>query len=216
MPEITYKGLFDIDQDALRIREEINSNSEFNFDQWIIDQLPLKDNIRILDIGCGTGRYLDKIKNSFNSIFIDVVDKNPIDLKFVDNFYLSDFDKFELTNSYDIIMSSYALYYSDNFLNLILKLISKSDFIFICGPGQDTNIELGLEPIKDFLTKYEMDFLNSKFKVEYVRLNNKVIFETREKFEKWWKNHNSYTGKDLNLEFPLKLSKNVLGIKIEK
>ncbi len=87
--------------------------------------LPFKsqENIRVLDLGCGTGNISAKIKKRFPNARITCVDmadkmikraqhklKNYTDI----SFKLSNFQKLEIDEQYDAIISSLALHHLEN------------------------------------------------------------------------------------------------------
>lgn len=213
MTNITYFGPFDSDPDALKSREIANKKSLHDFDDWVLQQLPLVPDCSVLDLGCGSCRHLSKIKNMHPKAELRGLDLNPVDGF---DLILSSFDDYVPDRHYDIILSSYALYYAKDFLDQLLKLREFTDFIFVCGPGEGTNSELEfLSPIYDFVKEEELETISQSFKnVETVRLMNKILFSNHQEFELWWKNHNSCNGESVDVDFPFQLSKNVLGIKL--
>lgn len=214
MTNITYFGRFDSDPEALKAREIANSNSLLDFDGWVLSQLPLTDKCSVLDLGCGSGRHLLKIREQFPNSFLRGVDLNPSDSLQID---ICCFDEYVPDRKYDIIFSSYALYYSKNLFERLLFLKNFASFIFLCGPAAGTNKELDfLSPIHDFLDEDSLAKLAGEFFwLETVRFDNKIVFKDLNGFNSWWENHNSYDEKfSPNLEFPFSLSKNVLGVKL--
>jgi hypothetical protein len=211
MPNIAYMGQFDTNPAALTAREKANSNAAHDFDAWVIDQLPLTDNSKILDLGCGSCRQWSKIKERFPNCHIEGVDVNPSDTHEVT---VCSFDDYQPSTHFDIILSSYSLYYSQDMVGLLVRLKEWTSMVFLCGPGEGSNKELTcLLPIPDFVTREELSELSDHFRVEVVRLHNEILFESAEHFHSWWENHNSYDP-DATFSTPSRLTKNTMGIKL--
>lgn len=211
MPNIAYTGQFDANPTALAAREKVNSNATHDFDTWVIDQLPLTNNSKILDLGCGSCRQWDKIKEQYPKCHIEGVDVNPSPTYKIT---ICSFDEYQPSTHFDIIFSAYALYYSRNMVGLLVRLKEWTSMIFLCGPGEGSNKELThLLPIPDFVTKEELDELSGHFQVEVVRFHNEILFESPECFRNWWENHNSYDP-DAAFSPPSRLTKNTMGIKL--
>ena len=142
--------------------------------------------------------------------------------------------------TFDIILSTYAIYYSKNQLNLInsLKsLLNKNGVILISGPGKFSNKEIidlmnsldgenKIDTVDDFINIDDINRLKDTYeKVETFRLNNFVNFDNYINVNNWWKNHSIYK-KELDKEFTdylkkhfkknklFSITKNILAIKI--
>lgn len=206
---MTKYGNFDSDAIALSNREKRNGNSMYDFDEWFLSHLPLKDGISILDLGCGSCRHLKKIQQRYNCELAGV-DLNPCDDFDVK---ICSIDDYVPNKHYDVIMSSYAFYYSDNMIERMMFFKDFTDFMFICGFGAGSNNEINCIPaVQDFVNIEDVKKNHSK--LETFRLKNKIIFNTKDEFCLWWRNHNSYDPNFIiDLEFPFYLSKNALGIK---
>lgn len=217
MPKISYTGKFDTDPQALAARERANINADFDFDKWVIDQLPLYDNVQVLDLGCGSCRHLRKIKELYPNCHLQGVDITSKETKIP--ITSISFDEYKPETTFDIVLSAYAIYYSVDMLNLLIKMRDWAKTIFICGPGEGSNQELTelscgkVLPIPDFITPEELSTLSEYYSIEIVRLHNKVRFPHREDFYKWWKNHNSYTNHNFCIPEPWSMTKNVMGVK---
>ncbi|BDU50955.1 class I SAM-dependent methyltransferase [Haliovirga abyssi] len=88
----------------------------------LILSIPFEKNseIEVIDLGCGTGNILDKVKKQFPNAKLTAVDlsKNMIEMtkikleKYNDvDYYVGDFYNFEFLKKYDVILSSLALHH---------------------------------------------------------------------------------------------------------
>ena len=69
--------------DVNNLKTRLNMNSVYgsnNLQEWLIDQLDIKSNDSILDIGCGEGKYLNAISKLTSNKCIGIdYDKEMID-----------------------------------------------------------------------------------------------------------------------------------------
>ena len=154
-----------------------NNLFELEFDaifSVISDNLNLNKKIRILEIGCGTGFLINKIKNKLNTkIFCDCVDfsqqaieiakrRNILDV----NFYCEDFFKFFKKNNetYDFIISQRS----------IMAIMSRS---------QQTKL---LKHIKNSLKRTGVGILSECFEEQLIKLNKHRKIMGLRVFEKVW------------------------------
>ena len=206
----------------------------------------------ILDLGCGNGKQIFKIE-SLNNNKILGVDISPESVNSIkEKVQLLKNNKISacvasmdnvldvVKETFDIILSTYAIYYSKNQLNLInsLKsLLNKNGVILISGPGKFSNKEIidlmnsldgenKIDTVDDFINIDDINRLKDTYeKVETFRLNNFVNFDNYINVNNWWKNHSIYK-KELDKEFTdylkkhfkknklLSITKNILAIKI--
>jgi ubiquinone/menaquinone biosynthesis C-methylase UbiE len=244
---------FNSDTSALIQRENINKSARYDLEEWIFQQVNLtSNNMRVLDLGCGTGKQIFALRNVLSSgSSILGVDISPDAVRLVNtraknehlqNIEARECNLDEVVNAlnglyFDLILSSYAIYYSKNMLQLfsaLPTLLNPDGQVFICGYGKGTNHELyeiiqkftdKIKPIDDFIQ--ERDIINiadhhySKYRI--VRLSNQVFFSTLEDILTWWKNHNSYLPEisqdvsdalqtKISREGTFSLTKNVLGV----
>lgn len=217
-------GPFNTDTAALKTRQDINTQlAKHNLEEWILNQITLFDGMDILDLGCGTGKQLFAIAPKVNGKLVGIdISQAAIDEVNGKHPQVSairtSFDD-PIEGKYDLILSTYAIYYAKDMLSTIVKLknnLKPNGKMFLVGPGDDTNHEftyrMSQKPIKDFLDTVDLPFAH----VETVRLENKVVFPDKMKLFDWYSNHNSYDKNSvwkLSLfDFPLTITKNVLGV----
>jgi ubiquinone/menaquinone biosynthesis C-methylase UbiE len=247
---------FNADTQALKEREKVNATGAVhNLESWIIGQVHPRAGIRVLDLGCGTGKQVfafAKLVTPEGSIVGVDISKEAVDtvnerarreeLPYVSAIQSSLDNVLERLGSerFDLIVSSYAFYYSTDMRRLFtgLRSILKADGqIFVCGPGDGTNQEMidmmnrflpprfdKALPIKDFMDNSDLAaFAPLYAKIATTRLQNQIKFPAPEPVLQWWRNHNSYAPEidgamaqailahfENHTEFVL--SKNVLGV----
>ncbi len=217
-------GIFTSNMDSLKKRIQANNSScKYNLEDWILDILELKSGMKILDLGCGTGKQMKAIASRQPDLNLTGLDVSQDAINEISSHgftgLLQSFDE-PLCGKYDLIISTYAIYYSKNIHNTINKLksnLTTSGKVFVVGPGEGTNHEfieqMGLPwKIDDFV-----DFKNLEYKnISAHRLKNEVVFRDQSSLLDWWSNHNSYdptlVKRTLDLKYPFVMRKNVLGV----
>ncbi len=241
---------------ALLNRSNINSSlTNFNLDEWIISHLPNLNGKNILDIGCGNGKQiLSLLKYKCNKIYgfdysndsiqylKSIIQNNDLNKNKINiNLKSFDMDNFSenIREKFDIILSTYAIYYSKDMINLIKSLkkyINPKSIIFLTGYGKESNFEIidllnkiyknKLDPIADFINEEELKDLKKNFtNIEILRNKNEIKFKNKKDILQWWKNHKLYEKKIenelisyLDIFFSknkyFKITKNILAIKI--
>jgi len=117
-------------------------------------------------------------------------------------------DAHDTATKFDLIVSSYAIYYAKDMVGLIRSLASRlteGGRVFVCGPGAGTNREMdelarqaapGAElppPLADFISLEQMAAASTAYaKFDTHRLGNAVRFETADALLAWWRNHSMY------------------------
>ena len=91
--------------------------------EMLVSILPFarEDSFTVIDLGCGTGTISREIKNTFPNIELTCVDisKNMLDIASAKNgsdtiLIQADFNRFEFSHSYDVIVSSLALHHLES------------------------------------------------------------------------------------------------------
>jgi len=141
------------------VRADINTKfGNNNLREWIPTQLDLKQDEKVLDIGCGDGTYLRdvaKIVNEENSCFGIDYDKEMINKSIELSKDIFPSIKFNIMNMddigkaavfddnfFDLVYSVYAFYYSKNeftTLENIKRKLKPDGRISIIGPHSDNN-----------------------------------------------------------------------------
>lgn len=137
--------------DDLARRIDIHSNyGSRDIDEWMLDVLDLKPNMKILDVGCGSGKQCFSYFHHLNgqveitgtdvseSLLAEAREKN----KAIDNavdFRFLDFNQtFELPeNRYDLISACFAIYYAQDILFTLgemHRLLVPGGRLFTTGP----------------------------------------------------------------------------------
>jgi ubiquinone/menaquinone biosynthesis C-methylase UbiE len=247
---------FDSNTNALKHRANINAQgSTYNLEDWIIEQTKPQSGMRVLDLGCGTGKQIFRLAPivSFNGLILGIdISPDAVDevnrraqeehLDFVKAVRTSLDDCIEKLRgqTFDLILSTYAVYYASDMTQLLVDLrsnLNPGGRLFVCGPGRDSNREMfdlinscspgpypGTKPVEDFLGETQIiDIAKQYSKVATVRLANQIRFQSPESVLLWWKNHNSFVPeiyesveRSLHHHFSqhdsFVLTKNVLGV----
>lgn len=205
--------------DRKKITSRINTHDNFadlDLNDWIIKKINPKNTEIILDLGCGPGKQIFIIKNLYPYSTIFAFDQNQDSLNFIKNKSVEEniekihiiqgdldiFDtKIDIKQNFDLIYSSFALYYSKNIPELIQKIKNKlihNGRFFCCGPILGNNGELikfqknilGSQ-LQDVKYKMEDDVLPAiktnfqKITVEY--FNNPIHFPSADTVVDYWK-----------------------------
>jgi len=212
------------DTAALVKRENINKLAKYDLEEWLFRKVHLRKNIKVLDLGCGTGKQIfalsEILSQKCNIIGIDI---SPVaiakvneearsikaaNIKAVECELDQVVDYFK-GKKFDLILSSYAIYYAKDMIGLISalpQLLTPKGEFFFCGPGKGTNKEIyslinknisnktqKIKTMDDFILKKDIDNIASRytgFRIE--RLQNKINFTSPGDILTWWKNHDSF------------------------
>ena len=153
-----------INSKSLSFRENFNKKyQKNNFDDWVLKNYKFKKNMEILDIGCGNGKQIiqaikvikksgrvvgiDLSKNSINKLNIFRNKKKIKNLKLV-NGSMDDIEIFykkgKIDGKFDLIHSTYAFYYSRNFIKILKYLknkLNKNGKFIITFPGGKNSLK---------------------------------------------------------------------------
>lgn len=216
---------FDSNTQALKEREKLNhQGSNYNLEEWIINQIRLKPNMSVLDLGCGTGKQIFALSKQIDNqsqflgfdISTDAVNEvlKRAKTEKLNNITaiqgnLDDAMKILKGKKFDLIISTYAIYYAKNMPKLLINLktlLKPLGQLFVCGNGQGSNQEIislvnslikpplsKLPSVTDFISESEIkEVAKSYSETETIRLANKIQFHNTEDVLTWWKNHNTY------------------------
>ena len=182
--------------DSLNYRIKFNKKySQYNFDSWIRKFYNFKKNKNILDIGCGDGKQIDfaiKMSNKNSKIVgLDLSTKSikKISSKYKNIKYLNlintDMDNIRKINKrlknyqFDLIHSTYSIYYSNKPLKLITFLkskLKKNSRLIITLPGETNTLKriLRIKEDRKLINKAKLEkfFIKNFDKVQINFLNN--------------------------------------------
>lgn len=222
---------------AHRRREAVNAAARESLEAWAMSLAPAGAGAAVLDLGCGAGKltipYARAVGPSGRVLGVDIAPDSIAELlsrsareglanvsarvgnldDFLENMQCAAAntrgpDARDTAETFDLIVSSYAIYYASDTPGLIRSLASRlteGGRVFVCGPGAGTNREMdelvrqaapGAElppPLADFLSLEQMAAASTAYaKFETHRLGNAVRFDTAEALLAWWRNHNMY------------------------
>ena len=195
-----------INSRSLSFREMFNSKYQINnFDNWVLSKYVFKKKMNILDLGCGNGKQIiqahRKLKNTGRIVGIDLSKKSIQDLNKIKkkdkikNLTLINgsmdiikqyYDSKKIQGKFDLIHSTYAFYYSINFikvLNFLKNKLTKNGRLIITFPGGINTLKddyLQKSGINKKTLKYDVITLTKQFeekfkKVKVYKFTNKLI-----------------------------------------
>ena len=151
-----------------------------------LDKLPIKQNFRFLDIGCGNGWVVRKMSQHPFCINAIGIDKSAMMVKNAkskilsekENYFVTELETWNTKEKFDMIFSMESLYYSvpmEPALEKVFKLLKK-DGIFYCGTDFYSDNTLTTRWIKDM--NVPMDLRSEK---EWKKMFKEIGFSTRSK-----------------------------------
>lgn len=159
-------------QNASNISSRISLHSEYSHNKqgwfpWIFEQCNIKDNMRILELGCGNGSLwvenFDKIPQNVSITLSDISsgmlrdirraisELSPGDSRF--NFKVIDAQKIPLENeSYDLVIANHVLFYVENIDNTCneIKRVLAPNGVFICSTYSENHMKEISQLVSDF------------------------------------------------------------------
>ena len=215
---------FDSDSLALENRIAANKIALYDLEEWIVKQIKIDSNMKILDLGCGTGKQIftfhkllspdsqiigvDISPDAVEKINQRAIKEAATNVKAVEC-ELDNVINYFQGSRFDLIVSTYAIYYSRNMPKLLSSLtclMSPKAQMFVCGYGKGTNQEIynlineltfndktRVVSIEDFINKDDIKNISQYYSsYRVVRLSNKIKFSSADAILSWWTNHNSY------------------------
>lgn len=248
---------FNTDTDALISRARINeSKAKHDLEEWIIRLLPPLRGLQVLDLGSGTGKQVFRLAPLVSDEGLILgIDLSQDAVRAVNQRAESEKTQWVKAQQmslddclhrlagkhFDLIISSYAIYYAQDpvaLLKGLRSILTDRGVVFVCGPGDGTNREIydtvnsfihdasaQLKPVDDFLGPTqirEIGNMYSQFTIS--RLKNQILFDSANGVISWWKHHNSFISSvsdsvenNIRTHFEtnniFSLSKNVLGVR---
>ena len=152
------------DRDSVALKNRISAHDRFgqsNINEWIFSNLELGAGLKILDLGCGTGKQsipmAELVGDSGKVTSVDI-SRESLDaleqqariqkISSRINQVCCNLDMLKecLDNtSYDRVLGSFSLYYSKNtelLFSVIYELLKPGGILFFCGPSMENNHEL--------------------------------------------------------------------------
>jgi ubiquinone/menaquinone biosynthesis C-methylase UbiE len=155
-------GKFDTDADALKQRIETHAKyGSRNLEDWVFSYLELKHGLRILELGCGTGKQTlplaEAIGETGHVLAVDVSQDaletlrsqaREAGLESRISLLRADFDSVEPNldrTPFDRAVGCFSLYYAREprkLFEVVHGSLQAGGIFFFCGPGGDNNAEL--------------------------------------------------------------------------
>ena len=243
------------DTGALRQREQINARgARHSLENWILQQVAPSPGTSVLDLGCGTGKQVfvlaKRVAPSGSVLGLDIsaaaveavnerASSEGLDSVRAIRGELDEALGLVGNTRFDLILSTYAIYYARNMVKLLAELrdvLRPAGIVFVCGPAQGTNQEMAdlieaatgqsPNPVPDFLTATQIEEVGGSYAaVDTMRLPNQVSFDSEDEAMGWWQSHASFVPdaseavrRGLASRFAadggFALTKNVLGVRL--
>ena len=173
---------FDEDYYTESGRNAFRNFTQFRFLEYFNKITTNKENIRVFDLGCGYGNYLEILNDNFSDISITGIEKNPkvysSTLKKFENsknvtVINDDFFKYTPDEKYDVILMNYVLFYFNSeekkkVLEKAKNTIHNTGSIVLC------QYFSGIEHLKKELAQKQKDYSAPK-KIE-MYYSDKILY----------------------------------------
>ncbi len=156
--------------------------TQFRFPGYLKQITANKEKIKVFDLGCGYGNYVDIVYRNFPDAFITGIEKNPkvfsdtsekfSDIKNVE-IINDDFFRYEPDKEYDIILMNYVLFYFNfsgkkRIIEKAKNMLTSKGSIVLC------QYFSGIEALKENIAKVQNDYSAAK-KIE-MYYSNKILY----------------------------------------
>jgi ubiquinone/menaquinone biosynthesis C-methylase UbiE len=152
---------FDSDTGALKKRLQTNvAGARYDLEDWIIQQVKPRAGMRVLDLGCGTGKqsfaFARLVAGNGEVLGLDISSEavtefngraqrdEALHAKAIRGSLDEALELLE-GRRFDLIVSAYAIYYAKQMPQLVSdlrSLLRPNGQVFVCGPGRGTNQEI--------------------------------------------------------------------------
>jgi SAM-dependent methyltransferase len=152
---------FDSDTRALTRRLQTNvAGAKRDLEDWIIGEVRPRAGMRVLDLGCGTGKQsfvmAGRVLPGGEVLGVDIsadavrefnarAEREAVPHARAMQASLDDVLVKLQSMQFDLVISAYAIYYAKDMVGLICglrSLLPRNGELFICGPGRGTNVEM--------------------------------------------------------------------------
>jgi len=229
--------MLSINTDYKKLETRIDTHKQYSsndINNWIISCVSPHKEIKLLDIGCGTGEQLVLFgKTCGPDSFMVGIDESEESLQIAKQKCLENnlqklktfrgsMDTLDTLlgnlKNFDIVISCFALYYSKNIpklISIINKILSSKGKFFVCGPVTGNNAELidfqgqiAKSPIKTMpypITETILpEILKNFSNVSKFHFSNPIRFPDPLSLIKYWKAYYLYDA-SIKEEFTLKI-----------
>ena len=203
-------------------RRKVNElYGSFDYDSWVMDIIKPERDDAVLDLGCGTGGHARSISPLVDTGVVVGIDKSPESIAVACS--LRERDKlhnvelvecsldeapYQLGNrKFDIILSSYAIYYSKDQASLIselARLLRPHGRLFVTGNDEGNNHELvnflnnlspavAISSYKPFMTSLEIEYVGLSYRDYTVyHETNTITFPSHVTVAEYWRASSLY------------------------
>jgi len=212
--------MYDRRMDTLLVsnRQRINElYGTFDFDAWILEVAKPHPSESVLDLGCGRGKHIVlmvyRVGTNGTITGVDISEESLTiarklckerrlpNVRLV-KCSLDDVPSYFEGQQFDLILSSYAIYYSSNQVQLIqklAKLLKPHGRIFFCGNDANNNQELvdllnnlkpieSVQPYKPFISCEELTHTCLPYQHSFLfHKVNKIVFPSPDEVINYWK-----------------------------
>jgi ubiquinone/menaquinone biosynthesis C-methylase UbiE len=186
---------YDYQETTNDLLKRIDIHSKFgsrNIDEWMLDLLPLKQDQKILDVGCGAGKqcfsYFDFLHGKADILGADVNhelldqavkenEKRAANVRFMELNFNQPFDLPD--NTFDLVSCCFAIYYAEDIpftIREMHRVLKPGGVLFTTGPMPE-NKQLFYDIIKDATKKIIPPMPgSSRYASENIHRYKKYIF----------------------------------------
>ena len=208
--------------DFISTRQRVNELfGSFDYDSWVMGVVKPEQSNTALDLGCGTGKHVCLIAQLVDTGTVVGMDKSPESLAVArglcERDKLHGIELIECTldevprrlgnRKFDIILSSYAIYYSKDqvvLMSTLARHLRPHGRLFVTGNDEGNNRELvnfinNLSPpiavpdYKPFMAQHEIEFVGLSYR-DYTVYHeaNTITFPSHVEIAEYWRASSLY------------------------